>query len=115
MGTLGGNLANASPLGDLTVIFMALDADLRLSGPDGERVVRLKDFYTGYKKTRLAPAEIIETVAFDLPSAGSRFSFEKTSKRVHDMARPIPPCAWCSTGGSSGRIPSPWAAWGHRS
>jgi xanthine dehydrogenase small subunit len=87
MGTLGGNLANASPLGDLTVIFMALDADLRLSGPDGERVVRLKDFYTGYKKTRLAPAEIIETVAFDLPSAGSRFSFEKTSKRVHlDMA-----------------------------
>ena len=56
MGTLGGNLANA-PLGDLTVIFMALDADLRLSGPDGERVVRLKDFYTGYKKTRLAPAE----------------------------------------------------------
>ena len=87
MGTLGGNLANASPLGDLTVIFMALDADLRLSGPAGERSVRLKDFYTGYKQTRLAAEEIIESVSFAVPDPGARFSFEKTSKRVHlDMA-----------------------------
>ena len=87
MGTVGGNLANASPLGDLCVILMALDATLLLSGPGGRREVLLKDFYSGYKQARRDPDELIESVSFAPLADGARFSFEKTSKRVHlDMA-----------------------------
>ena len=87
MGTVGGNLANASPLGDLCVILMALDATLLLSGRDGKREVALKDFYSGYKQARKDPDELIEAIRFETPDADTRFSFEKTSKRVHlDMA-----------------------------
>ena len=84
MGTVGGNLANASPLGDLTVILMGLEATLQLSRQGS---MRLRDFYTGYKTTRLLPQEIIESVSFEAPGRHTRFSFEKTSKRAHlDMA-----------------------------
>lgn len=87
MGTVGGNLANASPLGDLCVMLMALDATLLLSGQDGKRTLRLRDFYPGYKQVRKDPDELIESVSFDLPDGDAHFSFEKTSKRVHlDMA-----------------------------
>lgn len=87
MGTVGGNLANASPLGDLCVILMGLDATLELARAGQRRELKLRDFYTGYKRSRLEPDEIIEQVSFALPGPGTRFSFEKISKRTHlDMA-----------------------------
>lgn len=78
--TVGGNLANASPIADLAVLFLALDATLTLEKPGQRRSLPLRDFFLGYKQTALQPGERITDVAFD---AVPGFSFEKVSKRMH--------------------------------
>jgi xanthine dehydrogenase small subunit len=87
MATVGGNIANGSPIGDLCVILSALDATLVMSNAGRSREVKLKDFFLGYKRVDRAPGELIEWIRFDLPDENTRFSYEKTSKRGHlDMA-----------------------------
>jgi xanthine dehydrogenase small subunit len=55
-GTLGGNVANGSPIGDSMPWLIALGAELVLRGAAGERVLALEDFYLGYQKKDLPPA-----------------------------------------------------------
>jgi xanthine dehydrogenase small subunit len=87
MATVGGNIANSSPIGDFCVMLMALDATLVLRRRGQTRECKLKDFFIGYKKTAKDPEEFIAWIYFDLPDENSRFSFEKISKRGHmDMA-----------------------------
>jgi xanthine dehydrogenase small subunit len=87
MATVGGNIANSSPIGDACVILMALDATLVLRHKGKTRECELKDFFVGYKKVAKDPEEFIEWIYFDLPDEKTRFSFEKISKRGHlDMA-----------------------------
>lgn len=87
MATVGGNLANSSPIGDVTVILMALDATLILRHAGVVRELQLKDFFIDYKKVAKDPEEFIEWIYFDLPDEKTHFSYEKTSKRGHlDMA-----------------------------
>lgn len=82
MGTLAGNIVNASPIGDLSIFFLALDANLILLAKDGaERKIRLKDFYIAYKKLKLEKDELIKSVVFQLPDKFTFFNFEKVSKR----------------------------------
>ncbi len=84
MGTLAGNFVNASPIGDLSIIFLALNAEVYLKGDNGQkRKVMLKDFFLDYKKLDLNPSEIIEKTGFQLPDKDFRFHFEKVSKRMH--------------------------------
>lgn len=83
MATVAGNIVNASPIGDITVILLALNARLAISGPDGERNVMLKDFFQGYKKTDLGAGEIIKRISFDYKHEPALFSFEKVSRRKH--------------------------------
>lgn len=78
--TLGGNLVNASPIGDLSILFLALDASLILSKSENERRIKLKDFFLDYKKINLDPGEIIKTLYFKIPDS-FLFNFEKVSKR----------------------------------
>jgi xanthine dehydrogenase small subunit len=80
-GTIGGNIANASPIGDMPPALLALDASLVLRGGARERVVKLDDFFTGYRQTVLAPGECI--VRIDVPSATPdvRFHCYKVAKR----------------------------------
>jgi xanthine dehydrogenase small subunit len=80
--TVGGNLVNASPIGDLTIILLALDATIELTSPSGIRILPLKEFYKGYKTLDKQPDEIISKVSFDLPEA-TRFNFEKVCKRTY--------------------------------
>lgn len=61
-GTVGGNLATASPAGDTLPFLVAADADVVLRGPLGERVVPVEQFITGVKRTALAPGEVITEV-----------------------------------------------------
>ncbi len=61
-GTLGGNLANASPAADSPPALMAYEAELELSSSAGARWVRCSDFYTGYKQTVMKPGELITRV-----------------------------------------------------
>ena len=83
MATVAGNFVNASPIGDLTILFLALDAHLTLSSGDKKRNVPLRNFYKGYKQLNKDPEEIIEQISFELPDKNTLFNFEKVSKRTH--------------------------------
>jgi CO/xanthine dehydrogenase FAD-binding subunit len=61
-GTLGGNIANASPAGDSLPVLLVYDADLILLSARGERRIPYRTFHTGYKKTLLAPDELIHRI-----------------------------------------------------
>ncbi|MCB9290530.1 MAG: FAD binding domain-containing protein [Lewinellaceae bacterium] len=81
MSTVGGNLINASPIGDFTILFLALDSHIRLRGPAGERTLPLKEFYLDYKKMDRKPEEYLAAVEFEIPQKEVCFSFEKVSTR----------------------------------
>jgi xanthine dehydrogenase molybdopterin binding subunit/xanthine dehydrogenase small subunit len=83
--TFGGNLATASPIGDGAPLLLSLDAQLVLASALGSRRVALSDFFTGYRKTLLAPGEVIQEII--IPRGGPaeglsrREDFLKVSKR----------------------------------
>ena len=81
--TLGGNLINASPIADLAVFFLALDAQLTLLSGSQTRSVSLQQFFQGYKQIDLKPGERLLEIRFEIPAKADRFSYEKVSKRVH--------------------------------
>jgi xanthine dehydrogenase small subunit len=87
MGTIAGNFVNASPIGDLTVFFLALDSAITLSAIPGQarndRTLKLRDLYKGYKQLDKSPDEIVTSVHFTLPGRNTRFNFEKVSKRTY--------------------------------
>lgn len=61
-GTLGGNIANASPAGDSLPVLLAYDAELILISATGERRIPYRTFHTGYKESLLAPDELIQSI-----------------------------------------------------
>ena len=84
MASFGGNFVNASPIGDMTIFFLALNSDISIINQDGnERTITLKEFYRGYKTFDLNDEELIKDIVFNLPSKNSKFNFEKVSKRTH--------------------------------
>lgn len=83
-GTLGGNVANGSPIGDSMPLLLALGASLVLASVRGERRVALEDFYTGYRKNLLAPDEVLAFIDVPLPVAGEQLRVYKVSKRQDD-------------------------------
>jgi xanthine dehydrogenase small subunit len=83
MATIGGNFVNASPIGDFTVFFLALDSVIVLSDGKNNRQTRLRDFYKGYKQLDKSPAEFIQNISFELPGKETLFNFEKVSKRTN--------------------------------
>ncbi|MEO7445356.1 MAG: FAD binding domain-containing protein [Ferruginibacter sp.] len=83
MATLAGNFVNASPIGDFTVFFLALDAEIELAEGEDARWLPLRKLYKGYKQLDKSPDEYIRTIRFHLPGKSTRFNFEKVSKRTH--------------------------------
>lgn len=83
MATIAGNIVNASPIGDFTAFFLALDAEITLEKKKSERTIKLKDFYLGYKKLDKQNDEVVSKISVILPSAKSRFNFEKVCKRTN--------------------------------
>ncbi|TPG61072.1 xanthine dehydrogenase [Roseomonas nepalensis] len=81
MGTLGGNLGTASPIGDMLPPLLALGATLRLAGAGGGRAMPVEEFLTGYRTNALRPGEVILDVLIPRPPAGALFVAEKLSKR----------------------------------
>jgi xanthine dehydrogenase small subunit len=81
--TLGGNLANASPIADLANIFLALDGRLTLQNGDQVREVPLRDFFLGYKRLSKTESERIVKLKLPVPESGFFFNFEKVSRRKH--------------------------------
>jgi xanthine dehydrogenase small subunit len=82
MATLAGNLVNASPIGDMTIFLLALDAEVVLKNGEERRSVRLRNFYKAYKQLDKAPDELVETIVFTPPGVGTLFNFEKVAKRT---------------------------------
>jgi xanthine dehydrogenase small subunit len=81
--TLGGNLGTASPIGDSSPVLLALDAELTLQSPRGQRRMPLREFFTGYRKHVLGENELIVSVHIPLPLPRIQ-RFYKISKRVLD-------------------------------
>lgn len=81
--TIGGNLATASPIGDLAPALLALDATLLLASTTGDREVALADFFTGYRETVLRPGELVRAVRVPTPLA-AHTTFRKVAKRRYD-------------------------------
>ncbi len=83
MATIAGNIVNASPIGDFTAFFLALDADILLSDGLKNRTIKLSDFYLGYKKLNKQSNEYVKQISFQLPGVNSKFNFEKVCKRTN--------------------------------
>ena len=81
MGTLAGNLANASPAGDGLVPLYLLEATVRLAGPDGEREIPVEEFVLGPGKTALRPGEIIRSLWIPFPEGKPHSYFRKVGRR----------------------------------
>ncbi len=79
MATLAGNFVNASPIGDMTVWFLALDADIVF---DNGREMPLRKLYIDYKKLAKTDHEYIKAIRFQRPVGDFRFNFEKVCKRT---------------------------------
>ena len=84
MASFGGNLANASPIGDMTIFFLGLNSDIIITNDrEEERILPLKNFYQGYKTYDLKDSELLKAISFKLPTKQSFFNFEKVCKRTH--------------------------------
>ena len=83
-GTLGGNVANGSPIGDSMPLLIALGANVVLMSQRGHREMRLEDFYTGYRKNVLAADEVLAWIKVPKPVPGEFQRVYKISKRFDD-------------------------------
>ena len=85
-GTIGGNIANGSPIGDMPPALISLGSTLILNGPEGQRRLPLEDFFLAYGKQDRKPGEFVEAVEvpiakLDMPPADHRLRCYKISKR----------------------------------
>jgi aerobic carbon-monoxide dehydrogenase medium subunit len=84
-GTIGGSLAHADPASDLPAVVLALGGTIVARGPDGERTIAARDFYTGFLESALRPDELLTEVR--VPKfGGAGWSFQKFTRRAQDWA-----------------------------
>lgn len=94
-GTLGGNVANASPIGDTPPVLLALNARLLLTSGNGSREVSIDTFFTGYRQTLLQKNEFIEAILIPLPtSQHEHLKVYKISKRFDDDISAVCMAIW---------------------
>jgi xanthine dehydrogenase small subunit len=80
-GTIGGNIANGSPIGDMPPALIALGAELTLRRGNKRRTMPLEDFFLAYGKQDRAPGEFVESVRIPRPAPDTRIRIVKLSKR----------------------------------
>ena len=81
LGTIGGNIGNASPIGDTPPCLIALDATLTLASASGAREIAIEDFFLDYRKTDLRADEVISSIRIPKLTAAQSFRTYKVSKR----------------------------------
>lgn len=102
-GTLGGNIANASPAGDTLPVLLAADASFVLGSVRGERTVRASEFWTAYRTTALASDELVLRIRIPL-LAGRELRFRKVgTRRAQSISKVVIALGWRDRGPSS-----PW-------
>jgi len=85
-GTIGGTLAHGDPAGDMPSVMCALEGELMIQGPDGERTVDALDFFKDYLFTDLEPQEIVTEVRVPKLGSNTGWSYKKFSRRSQDWA-----------------------------
>jgi xanthine dehydrogenase small subunit len=97
-GTLGGNTANAPPAGDTLPILLATDATILVGGQRGEREIPAAAFFLGYRRTELAPDELVLHVRIPLPK-GRQVRFRKVgTRRAQAISKVVMAVSWRELG-----------------
>lgn len=111
MGTIGGNIANGSPIGDMPPALIALGARLRLRGGEETREIPLEDFFIAYGEQDRRAGEFVESVSIPKLAPAARFRCYKISKRFEEDISAL--CAaFCVTLGADHTIASARIAFG---
>jgi len=84
--TLAGNIGSASPIGDTLPFLMAIDASIILQSSESKRVLKLREFITGYHQTSLQPNELITEVVFPLPGNNIVDTYKLSKRKDLDIA-----------------------------
>ena len=93
-GTLGGNIANASPAGDTLPVLLALDASFALVSVRGERLVPAASFWTEYRRTALAADELVARIRIPF-APGREVRFRKVgTRRAQSISKVVMAVAW---------------------
>lgn len=87
MGTLGGNLGNASPASDTAPALIAYGAEVVIRGPEGTRRVPVEEFFVGPGRSVLEPGELLVAVELPLPRPGTGGAFLKVGRVAADLAK----------------------------
>lgn len=87
MGTIGGNVCNASPAADAAPALLVLDAVAHLTSPAGSRTLPLAAFFAGPGRTALAPAELLESIHLPVAGAATGSAFLKVGRVAADIAK----------------------------
>ncbi len=93
-GTVGGNIANGSPIGDLPPPLIALGATVTLRRGDERRTLPLEDFFIAYGKQDRAPGEFVESLSVEKPGADDLFACTKISKRFDQDISAVLAAIW---------------------
>lgn len=110
MGTIGGNIGTASPIGDGPPALIALGAEIELASLSGHRFLALEDFFLDYRKTELRADEVIASVSVPKPAEGQEFRVYKISKRYDQDISTV--CAAFSIVREEGQVRSARIAFG---
>ena len=101
-GTLGGNIANASPAGDMLPVLLASDAEIVVGSAREERTIAAAAFFTAYRRTALADDELILRIRIPLPP-GRELRFRKVgTRRAQAISKVVMSVAWRAHGPTSG-------------
>jgi len=85
-GTLGGSIAFADPAAELPACLLALGGEVEATGPNGKRVIKADDFFTGLFETALAPDELLTAIRVPAATAQTRTGFAELARRHGDYA-----------------------------
>jgi xanthine dehydrogenase small subunit len=102
-GTLGGNIGNASPIGDTPPALIALRSEVVLRSKGGSRQVAVEDYFHDYKKTELQPGEFIYEILLPKPLPGYVLKVYKISKRLDDDISAVLMAIWIHYDGETVR------------
>jgi len=108
-GTLGGNVVNASPAGDTLPVLLAADATFVLGSARGERAVPAREFWPAYRRTALAPDELLVRIRIPL-LAGREMRFRKVgTRRAQSISKVVVALGWRDAGPAEPRsTAAPW-------
>ena len=109
-GTLCGNIANGSPIGDAMPALIALGTTVRLRRDGSIREIPLEDLYLGYQKRNLLSGEFVEALSVPMPKPDIRFAFYKIAKRIDQDISAV--CAGIAITVHAGRVEQARIAYG---